>query len=84
MRACVLAFCLLLVQAAWAGGENSPSEFSISYDAGTTDAAGQFMGGTETMNFASYDGKLYAGVGYWEDAPGNDPRSGAQILVRDA
>jgi hypothetical protein len=41
------------------------------------------MGGTELMNIVAHNEKLYAGVGYWKDAAGSDPRPGAQILVRD-
>jgi hypothetical protein len=74
---------LLCVGVAWAFAQPAVSPFQISYVAGTRDAAGRFMGGTELMNFAVHDGRLYAGMGYWEDRPGTDPRSGAQVVVRD-
>jgi hypothetical protein len=63
--------------------------YSLSYAAGGYDAEGNFMGGTELMNLAAFEGKLYAGVGYVEDQPNllpqhPDPASGAQIVVKDA
>jgi hypothetical protein len=45
---------------------------------------GQFMGGTEAMWLAGFQGRLYAGIGYGQDKAGNDPQPGAQILHRDA
>jgi hypothetical protein len=56
--------------------------FTRDYQAGTKDRRGQFMGGTETMRLAAHDGKLFAGLGYWTDQPGDDPSPGAQILVK--
>jgi acetyl esterase/lipase len=56
--------------------------FSRDYVAGTKDRRGQYMGGTETMRLAAHNGMLFAGVGYWTDRPGPDPRPGAQILVK--
>jgi hypothetical protein len=56
--------------------------YSLSYAAGGHDARGNFLGGTELMNLAAFEGKLYAGIGYWMDvarfrsAP-FDPRAGA-------
>jgi len=43
--------------------------------------AGGAMGGTETMSLVAHDGKLYAGIGYWEDT---QPYPGARILVLDS
>ena len=57
--------------------------FQISYIAGTHDAAGQFMGGTELRNLAVHDGNLYAGLGYWEDRAGFEGPHAATILVLD-
>ncbi|AKJ63738.1 carboxylesterase family protein [Kiritimatiella glycovorans] len=57
--------------------------FERSYAAGTRDARGRFMGGTETMHLVAHDGHLFAGLGYWTDQPGSDPRPGAQILRKD-
>jgi hypothetical protein len=39
------------------------------------------LGGTETMSLVAHQGKLYAGIGYWEDT-GSYP--GSQILVLDS
>jgi hypothetical protein len=62
--------------------------YSLSYAAGAHDAQGDFLGGTELMNLAAFEGRLYAGIGYWMDRPGvfgsSDPRSAAQILVLDS
>src|SRR6516225_1257997 len=64
--------------------------YSLSYAAGGYDAQGNFLGGTESVNLAAFEGKLYAGVGYWMDRPRQlfpqhpDPQSGAQILVLDS
>ena len=57
--------------------------FTLSYAAGSRDAAGRFMGGTELRNLVAYQGKLYAGVGYWEDRPGAEGWQGAAIVVLD-
>jgi hypothetical protein len=36
------------------------------------------------MWLAGFQGRLYAGIGYGQDQPGDDPRPGAQILCKDA
>jgi len=51
--------------------------------AGSRDAAGRFMGGTEMRLLTAHAGKLYAGNGYWEDQPGPEGRQGPEILVLD-
>ena len=56
--------------------------FTKDYTPGTRDGNGQFMGGTETMRILAHDGKLFAGLSYWTDQPGDDPWPGAQILVK--
>lgn len=56
--------------------------FERSYVSGNRDGNGRFMGGTETMRLVAHAGMLFAGIGYWTDYPGNDPRPGAQILVK--
>src|ERR1700722_8223545 len=62
----------------------SPADaFQTSYVAGTRDAAGGFMGGTELRNLAVHNGKLYAGLGYWEDRPGIEGPQPATILILD-
>jgi hypothetical protein len=78
------ATCAGLVACAPAAvGANSGSgrDFQISYVAGGRDAAGRFMGGTEMRLLAAHLGKLFAGNGYWEDQPGPEGQTGAQILV---
>ena len=61
-----------------------PTGFTVSFQAGSRDAAGRFMGGTEMRVLAGHAGKLYVGNGYWEDTPGPEGRQGSQILVLDA
>ena len=62
--------------------------YTLSFAAGGRDARGNFLGGTELMNLTAFQGKLYAGVGYWMDRPdefgSSDPRSSAQVLVLDS
>jgi hypothetical protein len=42
------------------------------------------LGGTEARGLVSFDGKLYAGIGYWSDRAKNNPNlPGAQILSLD-
>src|SRR5208283_3780992 len=75
---------------------NSIPPVAISYQAGASggfnasgaptpggayDANGVFMGGTETRALVSHGGKLYAGLGYWEDQPGPEGQQHAQIIV---
>ena len=55
--------------------------YSLSYAAGGNDAQGNFLGGTEFMHVVAFNGMLYGGLSYWEDVPGNDPNSHAQIIV---
>jgi hypothetical protein len=57
--------------------------FAVSFAAGSRDAAGRFMGGTEMRVLATHAGRLYAGNGYWEDRPGPERFQGAEILVLD-
>ena len=83
MRALIVACCLLPTQIAGTLAQVAGPQFQVSYVAGSRDSRGQFMGGTELMNIVAHNEKLYAGVGYWKDAAGSDPRPGAQILVRD-
>jgi len=68
------------------GGASALSRlrFTKDYFPGTRDAEGQFMGGTEAMWLAGFQGRLYAGIGYGQDQPGEDPQPGAQILRKDA
>jgi hypothetical protein len=61
-----------------------PAGFEVSFQPGSRDGSGRFMGGTEMRVLAAHAGKLYAGNGYWEDTPGLEGRQGSQILVLDA
>jgi hypothetical protein len=58
--------------------------FQVSWQAGSYDVHGNYMGGTELMNLVAHKGKLYAGTSVWEDVPGSDPVVGAQILRLDS
>ena len=43
------------------------------------------LGGTETRSLVAFDGRLFAGIGYWRDTDADDPKlPGAQVLVLDA
>ncbi len=84
----VLAFLSLAVPA---GAQADPASepYSVSFEPGGYDQQGHFLGGTELINLVPYQGKLYAGVGYWLDKPdffpeNPDPSSGPQILVLDS
>jgi hypothetical protein len=64
--------------------------FSRDYEAGTKDANGQLMGGTETMRFLHHKNMLFASTGVWMDLP-YGPRpgdkatwTGPQILVKES
>jgi hypothetical protein len=65
------------------GSTALPAEpYSLSYAAGGYDARGNFLGGTVLMNLAAFEGRLYAGIGYWMDRPKLfgarfDPRGGS-------
>jgi hypothetical protein len=67
-----------------AAAQQHAAEFVPSYVAGSRDAAGRLMGGTEIRALAAHGGKLFAGNGYWEDRPGSEGTPGAQVLVLDA
>ena len=59
-------------------------EFNNDFQSGY-DVNGQWAGGTETMSLVSHQGKLFAGMGYWNDTdPGKDPVPGAQVLIKDS
>jgi len=78
-----IALASMLLPSTGQSAEPLP-EFQVSYAAGTTDATGQRMGGTETRNLAVHGGMLFAANGYWEDRPGLfGGTPGAQILVLD-
>jgi hypothetical protein len=58
------------------------------YVPGSYDVGGRFTGGTELMSLVAHRGRLYAGVGYWNDdffgVGSPDPHPGAQVLAKDA
>lgn len=63
-------------------------KFTPDYVAGARDVNGKWMGGTEALNLAVHKGRLYAGIGYWQDIPHfedkpGDPWVGSQILVKE-
>jgi hypothetical protein len=62
--------------------------YSLSFAAGGYGSRGEFLGGTELMSLVAFQGRLYAGNGYWMDRPflfgRNDPIPGAQVLVLDS
>jgi hypothetical protein len=78
-----LVLALLTIALALPARAAEPA-FTPSYLAGTRDAAGARLGGTEMRALASHAGRLFAGNGYWKDDPGFDGAPGAQILVLDA
>jgi hypothetical protein len=62
-------------------------KFTKDYFPGTKDTNGEFMGGTETVRLIGHGGRLFAGIGFWNDAPDDDPRRrtlGAQVLRKDS
>jgi hypothetical protein len=58
--------------------------YTVSYQAGTTDLAGNLLAGNVLMHLATVDGKLFGATGVDCDAPGNQPSPGAQILALDS
>jgi CubicO group peptidase (beta-lactamase class C family) len=58
-------------------------KFKKDYFPGTLDINGNYMGGTEAMALAGFHGKLYAAIGFAMDVPSNEPKLGAQILVKE-
>jgi hypothetical protein len=70
----------------WTGAPSAFTRlaFTRDYVPGAFDVNGQFMGGTATMFLTPHQGKLWAGIGYWNDVPRNDPSPGPQILVKEA
>lgn len=58
--------------------------FGMSWQAGSRDDAGRFMGGTELMQLETHRGQLFAGTSVLSDVPGKDPVVGAQILRLDS
>jgi hypothetical protein len=60
------------------------ARWTTAYAPGQTDTTGRRMGGTELRALVPFDGKLYAGLGYWQDTAEGDPAApGAQVLVLD-
>lgn len=57
--------------------------FEKDYFPGTKDPSGKPLVGTETMNFAVHDGKLFAGLGNRNLPEAAPLKLGAQIIVKD-
>ena len=57
-----------------------PIKWRVSLHTGTKDKSGNVVGGTEIRSLAVFDGKVFAGNGYWTDTQGNP---GPQVLVLD-
>jgi hypothetical protein len=72
--------CVLILAACQA----TAAECRPSYQAGSRDPSGQFLGGTEMRSLAVHAGKLFAGNGYWEDRPGTEGAQPPQVLVLDS
>lgn len=58
--------------------------FVPDFHPGTQDANGEMLGGTELMRLTAYDGKLFAGVGFFGQDTAQRPAPGAQILRKDS
>ena len=86
LRRAILAMAAVSSVLTLAGqsGQGQSISFTLSYAAGGRDEAGRFAGGTEMRFLTSYEGRLYAGSGYWKDRPGPEGQQGAQILVLNA
>lgn len=69
--------------------EQPESGWFQSFQAGSTDHNGHYMGGSTIVHLVGHKGKLYAGNSYWHDSRniwygGRDPSTGwAQILRLD-
>jgi hypothetical protein len=59
-------------------------DWKKSYQAGTIDKNGNFMGGTEIMFLTPHKGKLYAGTSLLFNTQDDHRDKGAQILVKEA
>ena len=57
--------------------------FAKDYFPGTVDAAGKPLAGTEMMNFAVHNGKLYAGLGNRNLPDDAAVKVGAQVIVKE-
>lgn len=66
------------------GPHTQGSPFSVSYQSGQYDAAGNYMSATEITFLTGHQGRLFAGTSAWMNFPGADPVVGAQILRLDA
>jgi hypothetical protein len=65
-------------------GGGGGAGWTTAYKPGLRDANGLHMGGTELRALVPFDGKLYAGIGYWKDSAEGDPATpGAQVLALD-
>ena len=92
-RATSFAAVLLLVQFCSSGesADRVPDAQSDSvggwkrcFKAGSADASGRLVGGTEIIHLVTHKGRLYAGNGYWMDTAGKAQIPWAQVLVLDS
>ncbi len=92
-RATSFATVLLLVQFCSSGESagrvpdaqsDSVGGWKRSFTAGSVDASGRLVGGTEIIHLVTHNGRLYAGNGYWMDTVGKSKMPWAQVLVLDS
>lgn len=92
-RATSFAAVLLLVQF-FSSGESadrvpdtqsdSVGRWKRSFEAGSLDASGRLVGGTEIIHLVTHKGRLYAGNGYWMDTVEKSKKSWSQVLFLDS
>lgn len=66
------------------GQSDSARGWKRSFKAGSADASGRGVGGTEIIHLISHKGRLYAGNGYWMDTVPKAQIPWAQVLVLDS
>jgi len=59
----LVATCIILI----CGAARAQVIWERSYEAGSTDTNGAYMGGSQMMHLVPYRGSLYAGLSYWMD-----------------
>ena len=72
----LVAACIFLI----CGAARAQIVWEQSYQAGSTDTNGAYMGGSQMMHLVPYKGSLCAGLSYWVDAR-NDYLYGAGTNV---
>ena len=90
MATCLVLVVLrfLLVLSAWSQEANVSSpkfNWSRSLPIDSQSPVIGELGGTEARSLVTMGGKIYAGIGYWEDSETKDPRlPGGRVLVLDS